>query len=539
MIIRISRTEANVTPAVVKAISELKSAGGGELHFEAGEYHFYREGAAMAFFAVSNNTANDKYMAFPIINAKNITVDGHGSVFIFHEILFPFMISHSENVTVRNITFELGMSPLVNFSIHDRDEDGFYMDIDRNESPFFVENGTVHFNRETGVWNGGKYLLSLHAINRHQVQYLATGVCADRDFSNLPAPLMKCHATETPDGIYLKYRPDSPSRCGFSDEPISAIIDGGRSVDLICIDRSENITVENVTVARGIGMGIIGQLSRNILVDGFSTETDLRKRGCQSLTADALHFVNCDGKLEIRNCVISDTMDDAINVHGMYTVASEISEDTLLASIMHREQYFFNPYRAGDRLLLIDPQSFEIKGEFILSSAALNTENGREITLKGKFTYGSESVRNGFLIENPDRMPDLHMHHNRFNNFPHNRISGAGEILVENNEFSNCHAALLCLDLARYWYESGRVKHLVYRDNILTNCDTRGNSAFIIIGIDGIPDEAAPKIHGHVEITGNRFSNIKGLAIRSGGVSELTVENNIFDTEKTNIIAIN
>ena len=84
-----------------------------------------------------------------------------------------------------------------------------------------------------------------------------------------------------------------------------------------------------------------------------------------------------------------------------------------------------------------------------------------------------------------------------------------------------------------------REEHLVYRDNILTNCDTRGNSAFIIIGIDGIPDEAAPKIHGHVEITGNRFSNIKGLAIRSGGVSELTVENNIFDTEKTNIIAIN
>ena len=94
MNIKIEHTKNNATPITVKALSELTASGGGELHFEAGEYHFYREGAAMAFFAVSNNTANDKYMAFPIINTKNITVDGHGSVFIFHEILFPFMISH-------------------------------------------------------------------------------------------------------------------------------------------------------------------------------------------------------------------------------------------------------------------------------------------------------------------------------------------------------------------------------------------------------------------------------------------------------------
>ena len=35
-----------------------------------------------------------------------------------------------------------------------------------------------------------------------------------------------------------------------------------------------------------------------------------------------------------------------------------------------------------------------------------------------------------------------------------------------------------------------------------------------------------------MEITGNRFSEIKGLAVKAGGVRELTVENNVFDTEK-------
>lgn len=539
MIIRLSHTEANATPTAVTALSSLKAAGGGELHFEKGEYHFYRKGAKVDFFAVSNNTANDKHVIFPITEMKDITVDGHGSTFVFHEITFPFMISRSKNVTVRNVTLDIGMSPLVNFSIRDRSDDGFYMDIDRAESPFFVKNGTVYFNRETGEWDGRQHLLSLHAINRHQVQYLATGECADRNFENLPAPLMKCDVTETPSGIYAKYRPDTPSRCGYGDETLSAIIDGGRNVDVLCIDRSEDITVLNVTVARGIGMGIIGQLSKNVLIDGFSTETDRRKKGIQSLTADSLHFVNCDGTLEIRNCVISDTMDDAVNVHGMYTPLSEITENGIRARIMHREQHFFNPYREGDRLELIDPESLEVKAEFTVEAATLEGESGTEIAIVGKFTYGKEGAKGGMLIENPDRMPDLYMHGNRFDSFPHNRISGAGRIVVEDNVFSNCHAALLCLDLARYWYESGRVKHLVYRNNNLINCDTRGNGAFIKIGIDGIPDSLAPKIHGRVEITGNRFSEIKNLAISAGGVRELIAEGNIFDTDKTNIVVTN
>ena len=536
MIITIRSLSSNATPEVVHALAAIKAAGGGELHFETGEYHFYKEGTKNEFYAISNNSANVKAMVFPIIDMENITVDGHGSAFVFHEVVFPFMISRSKNVTLRNMTVDLGMSPLVFFKLHGISEDGFYMDIDRKASPFFVENGSVFFERESGIWSGARHIISLHAIGRHRVQYLATGDCCLQKLDHLPAKLMKCDVTEAPDGIYVKYRPDTPSRCGYGEEMLSAIIDGGRSVDVICLDRSENITVTNVAVARGIGMGIIGQLSRNILIDGFSTNTERRKKGHQSLTADALHFVNCDGKLEIKNCVISDTLDDAINVHGMYTSLAKAEQDTLYATVMHREQHHFNPYREGDRLVLIDPQSYEIKAEFMVTSARIDAESGERVTVKGRFTYGYEEVNEGFLIENPDRMPHLHLHHNHFDTFPHNRVSGAGEILIEDNVFSNCHAALLCFDLAKYWYESGRVKHLVYRNNILDNCDVIGNGAFLQIGIPGISEELTPKIHGRIEIIGNRFSRIACQAVRASGVRELILENNVFDTEREDII---
>ena len=66
MIIQITSKNENSTADVVYALGEIAKAGGGELHFEKGEYHFYASGTHKEFFAVSNNTACDKNIVFPI-----------------------------------------------------------------------------------------------------------------------------------------------------------------------------------------------------------------------------------------------------------------------------------------------------------------------------------------------------------------------------------------------------------------------------------------------------------------------------------------
>ena len=60
MKLEIKPINGNVTPPVREALEKLRVAGGGELHFEKGEYHFYREGSRKEFVAVSNNSACDK-----------------------------------------------------------------------------------------------------------------------------------------------------------------------------------------------------------------------------------------------------------------------------------------------------------------------------------------------------------------------------------------------------------------------------------------------------------------------------------------------
>lgn len=532
MILHLSPTTKNSTPEVVQALDAIRSAGGGELHFEQGEYHFFKDGTQAAFFAVCNNSACDKHMVFPILDMKDTVIDGHGSLFVFHDVVFPFMISNSRHISVRNITVDTGKSPLVEFKLHDISDDGFYMDIDRKASPFFTENGSLCFQRESKNVLGTEELFALHALGCHKVQFFATGNCS-ADLSNLPASLIKCDVSETSTGIYAKYRADSPSRCRYGEETVCSTIDGKRSVDVICIDRSEAIDICNITVARGIGMGVVGQLSRDILIDGFSTDIDHHPNAHQTLTADALHFINCDGKLEIKNCTVSDTMDDAINVHGMYTILTKAQKNILHSHIGHQEQHCFNPYCPGDRLAIINSETFEVVAEFVTDSARFEENSKTELVITGRFLYGEERCKEVFWIESPDRMPDLHLHHNHFCNFPHNRISGGGEILVEENHFSNCRSALMCRDLARYWYESGRVKHLVYRNNVLKNCDVA-----IRIGVDGVPDEVAPKVHQRIEIVGNHFSQIKDCAIRSGGVRELILNGNVLDTDNPHLFEI-
>ena len=94
--------DANATPLVIRALSQLKD--GGTLIFEPGEYHFYEEGTESRFLAPSNNSTGKKNIVFPIIDCRDLMIDGGGSTFVFHDLAFPFVIRNSRGVTVKNMT---------------------------------------------------------------------------------------------------------------------------------------------------------------------------------------------------------------------------------------------------------------------------------------------------------------------------------------------------------------------------------------------------------------------------------------------------
>ena len=523
----------NYTPIVRKTLESLDKTGG-VLNFERGEYHFYREGAYVKFIAVSNNSACEKHIVFPIFGKKNVKINGNGSTFVFHEVTFPFAVVDSEEIELSDFKLDTKTSPYANFTVGKVTDEGFYLHINKKSTPYRTENGALVFERELGEVSSidGKFFL--HAISRRNVQYLFVGNCKE-SHENLPAPFVCTDATEKDGAIFFKYRDGCKGTLKYSEgEIVKTLLDGGRNTDVILLSESREVSVKDVTVRRGIGMGIIAQLSENIEIDGFRTDEGYHGEGA-TLSADSMHFVNCYGKLEIKNCEITHTLDDAINVHGMYTRVNEVQGDVISVTIGHCEQYFFNPYRVGAVIKSLSDRSFDYTAKMRVLDAKLN-ENGKGITLKVELLSGKPTV--GELVELPLKMPNVHIHHNRFYHYPHLRISGAGDILIENNYFGHSLGALLAKDLAKYWYESGRVRNLVFRNNTLKECNALGGVSFITVDVDGVPHNKTPKIHGRVEIYGNRIEGVKDTAVMLAGVSEPVIENNNFATEKDNVIYV-
>lgn len=528
--IRITNAEAaDATAAVTKALASLAGERDARLVFERGEYHFSATDATHRFFGVCNNDSGEKAVAFPILGFDGLTIDGGGSTFTFGAGCFPVAVSESRGVTLENMILDCDRSPIVSFFVRNITEEGFDLCFDKVQNPFRIERGGLVFERAHGDVSNLEREFYLHRRIEygHCVQFLITGD-ADVAVDHFPVPYSWMDAVEIEEGVRLTHRAEHPHVCRYREgEEVLFVADCEREVDMILLDRSENIRIKDVTVRRGRGMGVIGQLCENVELDGFRTDTAYHGEAA-TVTLDALHFVNCSGLLEIHNCDISYPMDDVLNVHGVYTELRDVDGEQLSVRLVHHQQQYVNPYRTGDLIDVIDPDSRAILARYRVERAMLSA-SGDTIELSGRFTEGADAVCAGCLVENPDRMPRLWLHDNYFHAYPNIRASGRGGILIENNRLED-YSGMQLVDLSDFWFESGRIGEAVIRGNHFKNCVGRRGIA-ITVGISGIDEQSAPKIHRRVEISDNRFDGFSQLAVSACGVEELVIENNHYETE--------
>ena len=94
--------EQNATPVFQQAIDKLIEAGGGTLVCPKGIYHFQVDGARVVTdgIYVSNNQDDfPKWVAMTLDGAKNITIEGNGSEFLFHHRMTAFNLEKAEKKT--------------------------------------------------------------------------------------------------------------------------------------------------------------------------------------------------------------------------------------------------------------------------------------------------------------------------------------------------------------------------------------------------------------------------------------------------------
>ncbi len=336
--------------AVVKA---LDSVGRRDaiLRFPGGGCEFRPHPELTCYAAISNHNSNREHpFAIILDGCENIELAGEPDTeFIMNErFLIPIRVSNCRNVVLRNISIDFSMDIYIQAKVVRSENDLFELEL---ETPCEVtlKNGILHFNGEAffGAAEVEPETLGL----RH-----GTALNFREDYpAKIPVEILAENRIRF--SGQLRQMPPAGIRMTLRC--------GKRTTPAIFIEKSEQVRLAGITVYQAAGMGVIAQASKDICIDGFCVKIAPGSNRCYSISADALHFVNCYGNLRIENCLLENEYDDAVNIHGIYSIAEKaVSPSEWLVRRPHPAQAGVPLGVSGNRFRAVDPKTLATFCEF-------------------------------------------------------------------------------------------------------------------------------------------------------------------------------
>ena len=519
--ILIGWTEGNATPCVTEAMGRLKA--GGVISFEKGIYHFRKEGSHKKDVRAINIAPGVKHVIFDMEELCDVTIDGNGSEFIFDDIVFPFALQRCRHVTLRNFTIDFSFSRYCQGTVVQSDEGGFELAIDHSHFKADVdEKGHVIFHSsDLSVSTEERPILLGNVVfGKPPWDYVFAGDSLHTR-ENLPTSYVETDAAPTPRGICFTYREGSRRLVFQHGEGLLFCYEPRCNVNILAA-YSEDIHVENVSIYRGGGMGIVAARTRDFFLDNVAIQVRPGRNEARSTTADGVFLVQCDGTVSIKNSLIADTLDDALNIHGIYDKVCGISSNTLLVMEGREANQGFMFCEAGDCLECSDGEMHRSKGAFKVLAAKKLGDGRIQLQLDGDCS----SLAIGDIVENQSRVATFIFEDNKVSDCPHLRISDNGTIRIRRNLFDGINC-ILVRDLLRYWFESGAVTDMLIEGNTFLNTPQAGGGYAINIG--STRNEASDICHRNITIRGNRIVSPNGHAVAASRVDGLVIQDNVFE----------
>lgn len=456
----------DATPGVVHALAECIREPNSVLVFEKGEYHFWGDKAYEKYCFTSNSDEGLKRIIFSIENAKGLTVDGNGSSFVFHGFVNPFVISSSTGVTLKNFSVDFSRTFHSEGIILASDKEG-EMDLEiPPQFPFEIRNNILVFTDKEEPQSSvmttvsKTQLYSYGSLLEFDTHKRETAFMV-RDYYINSIPLVATRLSENRVRIYLD---------GIKGTVGNTLIfaAGHRNYSGIIVSDSKDIAVDHVTIYHAGGMGVVAQRTHDVAVRNCKFIPSRERM--VSCTADATHFVNCTGKIELGNSTFMNQMDDATNIHGIYVqIVEQLSPTEVYVRLKHPQQFGFDFLKEGTQVELVQGKSLITKGEaVVLEAERLNKEMTR-VKLDKPLPAG---IGVGDAMCDVKQLSEVYIHHNYIGK---NRARGIlldtrGKTVVEHNTFHSPGAAILFEGDAQYWFEQGGVRECIVRNNLFDNC---------------------------------------------------------------------
>lgn len=456
------------TPGLREALQRCLREKVHKLVFAPGRYDFWPDRAEERYVFASNNDEGLKRIAFPLVGFENIEIDGHGAALVLHGYLTPFLIERSRGVTVENLSIDYARTFHSEAKVLGGNAEG--LDVEFSEAfPFSIRNGILVFTDgkkdglpQTTVTSGEVLypygnLLEFDAARRETAfmvrDYWVAGGVSARSIGPRQVRLLMPNLKATPGNILV---------FGASH----------RSVPGFTVSDSTDVKLHGVSIFHCGGMGVIAQRCRNVELVGVRVTPAPNSGRMVSVTADATHFANCTGRIEMRDCLFENQKDDATNIHGIYArVARRIGPSELEVQLVHPQQFGFDLIEPGTRLELVHGPSMVTFGEATVKS--VQREN-KEFTRVVTGDPLPETLKTGDIVARVDAnnaevvIRGCTIRNNRARGL---LLGSRGKILVENNTFHTAGCAILLEGDGRFWFEQSGVRDLTIRNNRFENCN--------------------------------------------------------------------
>lgn len=519
------------TSDVNKILSSLKFNTNDEdtivINFKHGVYDLYPESKYQRTLYISNHDQdNPKSIGLILDRMNNIIINGNGSELLCHGHMLPIAIINCKNITINDLNIDFETPHIAQVEIVNND----------------TINGIITYKPESWVKyhiNDSKQFI-IDGEN-WQIKPLA-GIAFDKETKHI--------IYRTSD---IAVGADQVNKDGAGNIVApwrnNALIPGSkiamRSYDRPCpgifVNECENVSFINTHVHYAEGMGLLAQLTKNILLDGFQVSIKSGSGRYFTTQADATHFSSCKGQIRSINGLYEGMMDDAINVHGTYLKIIEKCDDTsVLAQYMHNQSYGFKWGECGDTIRIVASSTMDtVPGIMILKNIVpydKETIEGTKIfklqfdrtipetVTLDKYTYG---------VENLTWTPSVLFANNVIRN---NRARGSlfstpRHVEVFDNIFDHTSgSAILLSGDCNGWFETGACRDVYIHNNkfinALTNLFQFTNAVISIYPeIPNLKDQMG-FFHSGIKITDNYFDTFDIPLLYAKSVDGLIFLNN-------------
>ena len=437
-----------------RLLTDLRSQSGVRIVFDKGEYTVTPDRCFERSLNISNHGWNGpKRIAALIEDMTDIELDFSGSTLITPGVITPFAIIRSKGVTIKNVTMENPYTHFLQVKVVGHG-DG-YVDLLKmhGKEQFRIRRGELMADHYECLFPTGTHIE--YKGDTGEIEWdtadntMGIGVY-DMRAEDMGNDILRLHGVKRypPIGNILIISAARRLGCGFFCE---------ESSDILC---------ENVNIHSCHGMGLLAQVCENITLRCFNTI----RHGDQYYTAnaDSTHFVNCTGLVTVENSTFEGQLDDALNIHGMYTRIVDKTENEIFVNEVHSQAKGIRIYRAGDRVQVLKPDTLIPYTEKSIKEVEyVNADLIRLVLCEG-----ADDIVVGDDVESLTRAADLIFRGNIVRN---NRARGMliatrGKTVIENNYFHSSGSAILFEANGDYWFESGGVQDVTIRNNKFDGC---------------------------------------------------------------------